>query len=121
MATLFIIEDNDSSRILCEKLLTMKGHKVLGTAENGVEAVEFFKSSRIRPDVIIMDHRMPLKNGIEVMKEIRQIDNEAKVIFISADIQVKAIALSAGAVDFIQKPFSINLLLDSINHTLIKD
>jgi two-component system chemotaxis response regulator CheY len=121
MATLFLIEDNDSTRILCEKLLTMKGHKVLGTATNGVEAVEFFKSSRIRPNVIIMDHRMPLKNGIEVMKEIHQIDDKIKVIFISADIQVKALALSAGAVDFIQKPFSISILLDRINHTLMED
>jgi len=121
MATVFLVEDNDSSCILYEKLLTMKGHKVLGTANNGLEAVELFKSSRIRPEVIIMDHRMPIKNGIEVMKEIRQIDDKTKVIFVSADIQVKALALTAGAADFIQKPFSINLLLDSINHLLMKN
>lgn len=116
MVTVFLVEDNESARILYEKLLTLKGHKVIGTASNGIEAVELYISYFTKPDVIIMDHRMPLKNGMEVMKEILQIDNKVKIIFASADTNVKTLALSAGAVDFIQKPFSINSLLDSINN-----
>ena len=62
-----------------------------------------------------MDHRMPIKNGIETLREILQIDNHSKIIFMSADNSVKEEALSLGAISFKDKPFTAKRLVDNIN------
>jgi len=54
-----------------------------------------------------MDHRLPKMNGVECMIEIHRIDPDAKVLFVSADGGARKMAMENGAVDFIQKPFSI--------------
>jgi two-component system chemotaxis response regulator CheY len=114
MAILYLVEDNEDILRLYARLLTLNGCRVIGTAKNGVEAVQIYKSLPERPDVIIMDHRMPVKNGIEATKEILQLDPEAKIIFASADQGVKLLALSIGAARFNQKPFQIDILLGDI-------
>ena len=65
-----------------------------------------------------MDHRMPVKNGIEATKEILKINNTTKIIFISADRTIKEEVLSLGVVSFIDKPFKIYVLVDVINKAL---
>ncbi len=57
---------------------------------------------------------MPLKDGIETSKEILQIDNSTKIIFVSADVSVKEEALSIGAFCFKDKPFTIENLVNKI-------
>ena len=61
---------------------------------------------------------MPLKDGIEASKEILQINNSTKIIFVSADASVKEEALSIGAFCFKDKPFTIENLIDSIQIAL---
>ena len=61
-----------------------------------------------------MDHRMPIKNGIEATKQILRINSGSKIIFTSADNSVKQEALSLGAKSFLDKPFSITELIDKI-------
>ena len=74
-----------------------------------------------KPKVILMDHRMPLKDGIEASKEILQINNSTKIIFVSADASVKEEALSIGVFCFKDKPFTIENLIDSIQIALESD
>ena len=81
--------------------------EVVGEADNGEEAIRLFKDATEKPDIIIMDHRMPIKNGIEATKEIIRLYNHTKIIFASADISVREEALSIGAFSFLEKPFSI--------------
>ena len=57
---------------------------------------------------------MPIKNGIEATKEILQLDGSTKIIFTSADNSVKEEALSIGAFCFVDKPFDIKILINSI-------
>ena len=67
-----------------------------------------------------MDHRMPLKNGIETTKEILKMNPETKIIFISADYNIKNKAFKIGAIDFIEKPIDLSTLSTIINkHTSI--
>ena len=73
-----------------------------------------FNNFKEKPDVILMDHRMPLKNGLEASKEILQINPDIKIIFITADQTIREEALSIGVADFIDKPFSIQDLITSI-------
>ena len=81
-------------------VLKAYGFKVMGMAKNGEEAVEKYKNFNPKPDIIIMDHRMPIKNGIEATKEILQINDDVKVIFASADLSVEKFARSIGAISF---------------------
>ena len=101
-------------------LLNDFGFNVIGTAKNGHEAVEMYKQFPDKPDLIIMDHRMPVKDGIQASKEILQINPDAKIIFASADTSVKNVAQSIGAICFKSKPFSNEKLLDNINKIIKK-
>lgn len=89
-------------------------------AKNGEEAVKLYKSFFTKPDLIIMDHQMPLKSGLEATKEILQIDKNAKVIIISADKTIKELSYSIGAICFIKKPFNVENLIKKINKVFTK-
>lgn len=92
----------------------MFGHTVIDCAFNGNDAIVKFKTFKTKPDLIIMDHRMPIKNGIDTMKEILELDPNIKIIFASADNQIKDIALNLGAIIFQEKPFPIKQLNENI-------
>jgi two-component system chemotaxis response regulator CheY len=77
---------------------------------NGEEALANFKNSSNEPDIILMDHRMPGKNGLETTKEILSINPQCKIIFVSADYTVRDRALEIGAVDFLEKPIDFTTL-----------
>jgi len=118
----FIVDDDVSAIIIYTGFLGLHGFKVMDSAENGKVAVNKFKSFLKNPgeipDVILMDHRMPIKNGIEATKEIIQIDSDAKVIIVSADPQIREEAIIVGAASFIEKPFKIQDIITAINNVL---
>jgi len=92
----------------------MFGHTVIDFASNGNEAILKFKNFKTKPDLIIMDHRMPFKNGIDTMREIIELDPDMKIIFTSADNQIRDLALRSGAISFQEKPFPIIQLNENI-------
>ncbi len=96
------------------------GFQVIGIAKNGQEAVDKFISFSEKPDITLMDHRMPIKSGINATKEIISFGKNPKIIFASADKTAREEALSIGAVDFIEKPFDFEKLADKINEVLKK-
>ena len=103
-----------------ETLLSVFGHTIIGKAKNGEEAVEMYKSFPNKPDLVIMDHRMPIKNGIEASKEILQLDNNARIIFTSADKNLKEHVKKLGIISFKAKPFSNRELVESVEKALKK-
>ena len=117
MATILIVEDDLSLLNLYKMMLEFEGFDTY-SANNGEKAVNLFKSFSEKPNIILMDHRMPIKNGIDAAKEILAIDYKAKIIFVSADASVKNKALSIGAIKFIKKPFSHDFLIRSIKAIL---
>lgn len=119
MISVFIVEDDVFILRLYELFLRSSGFSVIGKAKNGDEAVNSYKLMSTKPDLIIMDNRMPIKNGIEALKEILEIDRQAKIMIVSADPSIEKIAKSVGAVAFMEKPFSMELLLENINAVLI--
>lgn len=114
--SIFIVEDDNSLRLLYEKALKLNGYNVVGFAKDGEEAVNMYNRFSTKPDVILMDHRMPIKNGIEATKEIFQNSSNVKpkIIFISADRSIKETALSIGVTSFKNKPFSFERLYNNI-------
>ena len=115
---MFIVEDEPLLCFFYKEILEEIGYDVAGIAKNGEEAVSMYKQFVKKPSITIMDHRMPVKNGIDALKEILQFDNNARVIIASADTSVKQKALSLGEYSFKQKPFDIDYLLSNIKKAL---
>ena len=99
-------------------ILKTSGFNVIGKANNGDEAVKIYQSNSQNLDVILMDHRMPIKNGIEATKEILELNRKTRIIFTSADKSIKKQALLTGAISFLEKPFSFADLVKEIEKVL---
>lgn len=99
-------------------ILKTSGYNVVGKANNGDEAIKLYQINSDKLDIILMDHRMPIKNGIEATKEILKYNSKTKIIFTSADKSIKKQALSSGAISFLEKPFSFADLVKEIESVL---
>jgi YesN/AraC family two-component response regulator len=75
MTKIFIVDDDQSLQRLYKLILKEAGFEIVDTAFNGKVAVEKYLSFKSKPDVILMDHRMPIKSGLDAMIEILQIDS----------------------------------------------
>ncbi|MBN2469143.1 MAG: response regulator [Anaerolineae bacterium] len=107
MAKILIAEDERDIRDLVEFTLKFAGHEV-HKAANGAEAVEL--APEVKPDLILMDVRMPRMTGYEACRELKQRDDvkHIPVVFLSAkgqDVEMQA-GLEAGAIAYILKPFA---------------
>jgi two-component system response regulator MprA len=80
------------------------------TASNGTDALTAVL--RHRPDAILLDINMPRMNGVEVLKDIKKIDDSIPVIMVTANEQVAlaADALKTGAFGYVPKPFDFRYL-----------
>ncbi len=114
MVKIFIVDDDQSLQRLYTLILKEAGFEIIDTAFNGKIAVEKYNNLEEKPDIVLMDHRMPIKNGLDAMAEILQISNHAKVIFASADMSIKQKAIALGACAFLDKPFNMRRLLAMI-------
>ena len=111
MAKKILIVDDSAlmRRMLCDIIQSDKSYEVSDIATNGEEALELIMKNLY--DAILMDINMPKKNGIEVLKELKQKHKSAKIIVVSsltkegADITLQALEL--GAISCVHKPASI--------------
>jgi len=109
MASLLIIEDDLTTCDFLRSFFTQKGYKAF-VANDGEQGLLIVKEKK--PDVILLDIRMPDLSGLEVLQKIKEIDKNAKVIMMTAvnDGFVIEIAMKYGAIDYITKPFSLEWL-----------
>jgi len=100
-----VVDDALFMRELLQDIFETAGWQVVGSAENGEQAIASYKE--LRPDLVTMDIVMPGSGGIEALKNIMHFDEGARVVVCSALGQKNLIleALTAGARDFIVKPF----------------
>lgn len=105
MAKILICDDAAFMRTTLVKIVEGAGHTVVGQAENGRDCI--LKYKEWRPDIILMDITMPDMDGIEATKEIMAIEPSVTIIMVSAMGQQEKVfdAISAGAKDFVVKPF----------------
>jgi CheY-like chemotaxis protein len=122
MAHILVAEDERDIRELINFTLVFAGHQVTQAA-NGAEAVEL--APKVKPDLIMMDVRMPKMTGYEACRQIKQMDEvkNTPIIFLSAKGQDEEVqtGIEAGAVAYILKPFSPEDLTRQIGEILKKN
>ena len=118
MAKIMIVDDTAFMRMMLREIITDCGFEVIAEAENGKEAVQFFR--QYRPELVTMDITMPEMDGIAALKEIKRIDPMARVIICSAMGQKDRVvdAITSGAADFIVKPFQREKVLETLAKAL---
>lgn len=114
---ILVIDDEHSVRWAFEKALQKVGYQVM-LAENGIKGLSLYES--FKPDLILVDIRMPGMDGLQVLKKIREHDAEAQVIVMTAytDMETTITAMKLGAYDFLSKPFNIDECLLLISRGL---
>jgi len=115
MTSVLIVDDELFIVELYRDILQLRGYKVVGTAFDGEEAIRKYTTSPDKPDIIIMDHRMPVMNGVDATKEIVRMNPTQKVIFVSADVLLEKEARDAGATEFLPKPFRMDDLIEKMD------
>ncbi len=113
-----LIADDEKNMIWAlKKALAGEEYKIL-TASDGIEAINKVKTSE--PDLVLLDLRMPKKDGMEALKEIKAINNKVPVIMLTAHGTMESAveAMKIGALDYISKPFDIEELKIQIRKAL---
>ena len=117
MARILIVDDAAFMRIRCGELLGQHGYEVV-EASDGLEALDKYKECK--PDGILIDITMPNMDGLTVLKELIEMDPQAKVAMLSAMGQQSIVidALKSGAKDFVMKPFDADRVLSAVEKLL---
>jgi DNA-binding NtrC family response regulator len=112
---ILVVDDEEDVSKFFHRILKKKEYTVL-TANNGKAAVDLVNTRR--PDLVILDLKMPGMNGIETLRRIKKIDENMEVIMITGygTMKTAKMAMRLGAYDYITKPFDINYI-----KALIKD
>jgi two-component system chemotaxis response regulator CheY len=118
MKTCLVVDDSEAIRGIAREILENLDLNVT-EAENGLSALETCRSSM--PDAILLDRNMPVMNGIEFLRALRQRDGGDRpvVIFCTGDITVGLIqeAISAGADEYVVKPFDSVMVANKLRLT----
>jgi two-component system response regulator FixJ len=118
--TIFVVDDDAAVRDALKLLLRSVGHAVetFGSAQEFLDAY-----GEDRAGCLVLDIRMPGMSGLELQQKLNEQHSILPIIFITGhgDVPMAVEAMQAGAVDFIQKPFRDQDLIDRINQALEKD
>lgn len=118
MQKVLVVEDNADARDLLALVLTTEGFTVI-TAENGLAGLALAKAER--PDLIVTDISMPILDGIEMIKQIREVPEleSVPIIAVSAyESGITADAVKAGASKAMHKPMEFPSFLASLKTLL---
>jgi DNA-binding response OmpR family regulator len=109
MRKVLVVDDEPQAVELLEEFLTAKGYAVVG-ASGGEEALRRLKEER--PHLMLLDIRMPVMGGLEVLRRAREIDREVGIVMVTAvnEESIGRETLRMGAYDYITKPLDFDYL-----------
>ena len=116
----FVVDDDNSIRVALQRLIKSVGIK----AEAFASAGEFLSNPHYEgPGCIVCDIRMPGLSGLDLQEELAKAGNTLPIIFMTGHgtIPMSVKAMKAGAIDFLEKPFEDQALLDLIQHAIERD
>jgi two-component system chemotaxis response regulator CheY len=102
---LLVADDALIMRAIIKDIAARAGWQVVGEAATGAECVDRYRE--LRPDLVTLDIVMPVMDGVEALRTLRQEDPAARVVMVSAvDQKAKLMeCIQLGAIDFVAKPF----------------
>jgi two-component system chemotaxis response regulator CheY len=114
---ILLVDDSALARRAVRQMLESAGYAV-AEAEDGMSALERYFLER--PDLVLLDLVMKGMNGLDVLKKLTEMDGQARVIVVSADVQdsSRVLAESGGAAGFLTKPVDRATLLRAVSKTL---
>ncbi len=118
MKRVLIVDDSPIIHNLLRKVLERNGYEVCGDAMNGKEAVNLYEE--LEPDLVFMDITMPVMEGIDAAKIIKEKNPTARVIMLSAmgDEAIMEEAKAIGVDVFLKKPFDDYKIISAISKVM---
>ena len=117
---ILVVDDHSSERETLIQILTDKGYRVTGAAD-GNEAIQMVRDNHF--DIILMDIKLPGKDGFAAFQEIKALDPDARVLFMTGFVLEDSIsqAIDAGAYPVAYKPFDIEKVLALVEQIVAKE
>ena len=117
MARILVVDDSGLSRRISRRILEGAGHEVVDSPD-GLTALERYALDR--PDLVLLDVTMAEMDGLEVLRQLRAMDPEARVVMVTADVQTstQVLAEAGGAVGFVPKPLAAEAVLHAVEAAL---
>ena len=117
--TVLVIDDEEDIRDVVDTILSARAMRVL-LADNGLRGIELFSRHADEIDLVLLDMMMPGMGGEEVMNEIRRIRPDVKIVLSSGFAEQDALGrlTNARPTAFVQKPYSVDLLLSTVGAAL---
>ena len=117
MPRILLVDDSSMARRSTRRLLEGAGYEVTDV-EDGLAALERYYLQK--PDAVLLDVTMRHMDGIEVLKRLRELDPDARVVIVTADVQTstRQMAQENGACAFVMKPFAVEPLLEAVQLAL---
>lgn len=114
---ILVIDDEKNIRLMLSKCLLSEGYEV-DIAEDGIQGIEMFGTKGY--NIVLLDMKMPGLSGMDVLKKLKESDNPIPVIMMTAfgTIESAVEAMKLGAVDYIRKPFTPDIIRSEINSVL---
>ena len=114
---ILLVDDSAMARRSARQILESAGYAV-AEAEDGLVALERYFLDK--PDLVLLDLVMKGMNGLDVLSKLTQMDGDARVVVLSADVQESSrqLAAEAGAAGFLTKPIDRSVLLNLVAKTL---
>jgi YesN/AraC family two-component response regulator len=109
-----IVDDNESIRGVLAVLLRSEGFEVVGELSSGEHLIDSF--NRLQPDIVCLDQEMPGKDGLTLLKKLKEINQRCVVLMITGtrDPEFQQMAVAAGVAGFLTKPFSQTQVIKEI-------
>ncbi len=114
MLKVLVVDDSLIMRRNLAKMVEALGHKVIGEAKDGNEAIDLYR--KLKPDLVTMDITMPEMDGITAVQGIKKIDKNLKIIMVTSHGQEEMVinAIRSGAGGYLLKPINLMKLRDAI-------
>lgn len=118
MAEIMIVDDEPTIQQLLSIILEDMGHSIIAQSMNGEEAMKTYFSLEPHPDLIIIDHRIPIMSGTDLARNILEKVKDQKMLFLSADESIRERIMDLGIDNFLEKPADIGSIRGAVKKAL---
>jgi len=114
LAQIMIVDDEPTIQQLLRIIIEDMGHQVVQQSLNGDAAYKSYMGMEEKPDVVIIDHRMPIMSGMELAQKVLEEFPDQKILFLTADDTVKDQVRDLGITSFLEKPAEIEVIRKAV-------